>query len=276
MLELNSKGKVNQLALVLDGTYQYYRDGDLSFSYTYNDTRDNTSYNGNVANTATLVLPVKDDPRDLGRMSYSDNQFRHKVIVYGSLPTFYGFSLGLRYSGIGGTRNSLLSGANSNADFVSGTNDLAFIFDRNNGAVPQNVKDGLTAIINNPLASESIKQYIDKYAGKIAGRNAGVNGFYGVFDLRISKKIKLSHTQSLELSGDLFNVANLFKKTWGVNKALGTQALYATGIPATANTPALPAFDAAAKMFNYRVNTAGVVNPSGDPYQIQLGLRYSF
>jgi hypothetical protein len=49
-------------------------------------------------------------------MTYSDNQFRHKVVVYGSLPTFFGVSVGIRYSGIGGTRYSLLSGVNSNAD----------------------------------------------------------------------------------------------------------------------------------------------------------------
>ena len=276
VLELNSQGKVNQFAVVLDGTYQYYKDGDISFSYTLNDTKDNTSYNGNVANTATLVLPVKDDPRDLSRMSYSDNQFRHKVVVFGSLPTFYGISIGIRYSGIAGTRYSLLSGANTNADFVSGSNDLAFIFDRNNPSVPQNIKAGLETILNNPLASASIKDYINKYGGKIAERNGGVNRFYGVFDLRISKKIKLYKTQSIELSGDLFNAANLFNKTWGVNKSLGNQALYASGVPATGTSPALPAFDANNKQFNYRVNTAGIANSLGDPFQIQIGLRYNF
>lgn len=276
VLELNSKGKVNQFAVVIDGTYQYFKDGDISFSYTWNDSRDNTSYNGNVANTATLSLPVKDDPRDLSKMSYSDNQFRHKVVVYGSLPTIYGVSIGIRFSGIGGTRYSLLSGANSNADFVSVTNDLAFIFDSNNPSVPQNVKTGLVAILNNPDASQSIKTYINKYSGKIAERNGGINSFYGLFDVRVSKRIKLYKTHNIELSGDIFNLANMFKKTWGVNKSLGNQALYAIGVPATTTDPALPAFDAANKRFNYRVNTAGIVNPSGDPFQVQVGLRYSF
>jgi outer membrane receptor protein involved in Fe transport len=147
VLELTSKGKVNSFAAVIDGTWQYLRDGDLSFSYTYNDTRDNTSYNGNVANTATLVLPVRDDPRDLSRFSYSDNHFRHKVVIYGSLPTFYGVSIGVRYSGIGGTRYSLLSGGNTNGDFVTNSNDLAFIFDPNNPAVPQNIRTGLTTLL---------------------------------------------------------------------------------------------------------------------------------
>lgn len=276
VLELNSQGKVNNFAVVVDGTYQYFKDADISFSYTWNDTKDNSSYNGNVANTATLVLPVKDDPRNLSRMNYSDNQFRHKLVIYGSLPTFYGVSIGFRYSGIGGTRYSLLSGANSNADFVSGTNDLAFIFDPNNRDVPPNVQTGITAILNNPDASPSIKNYIRKYFGKIADRNEGINDFFGIIDVRVSKKFKVYKVHHFELSADIFNVANMLKKTWGVNRSLGNQALYAIGIPATSTTPAIPAFDAASTRFNYRVNTAGVVTPSGDPFQLQIGARYNF
>ena len=44
----------------------------------------------------------------------------------------------------------------------------------------------------------------------------------------------------------------------------------------TSTTPAVPGFDSANQRFNYRINTAGVVTPSGNPYQFQLGLRYSF
>ncbi|GAB4008665.1 carboxypeptidase regulatory-like domain-containing protein [Spirosoma migulaei] len=276
VLELNSQGKVNQFALVADATYQYYKDAEFSVSYTWNDTKDNTSFNGNVANTATLSLPVKDDPRDLTKMSYSDNQFRHKVVFYGTLPSFLGITVGIRYSGIGGTRYTLLSGANSNADFVAGTNDLAFIFDRNSEAVPANVKTGLQAILDNPDASQSIKNYINAYSGKIAERNGGINGFYGIFDIRASKRFRLYKTHTLELSADVFNFANLLNKTWGANKSLGTQALYALGIPATSTTPAIAGFDKTNQQFVYRVNTAGVVTPSGDPYQLQLGARYSF
>jgi hypothetical protein len=267
VLELNSTGKVNQFAVVVDGTYQYYKDGEISISYTWNDAKDNISYNGNVANTSTLVLPVKDDPRNVSNITYSDNQFRHKVVFYGTSPTFWGFSVGIRYSGIGGTRYSLLSGVNSNADFVSGTNDLAYIFDRKNSAVSQDVRNGLQAILDNPNASQSMKDYITRYSGKMAERNGGINGFYGVFDLRISKKFSLAKNkqQGLEISADLFNVANLLNKKWGAYKNLGNQALYANR-----------GFDQANQQFKYGVNTAGTVIPSGDPYQFQLGFRYSF
>ncbi|WP_255697029.1 carboxypeptidase regulatory-like domain-containing protein [Dyadobacter sp. CY326] len=276
VLELNSQGKVNTFAFVADATYQYFRDGEITMSYTYNDTKDNTSYNGNVANTATLSLPVKDDPRDLSQMSYSDNHFRHKIVFYGSLPSFWGVNVGVRYSGLGGTRYTLLSGANSNADFVAGQNDLAFVFDKNDPSVPENVRKGLQAILDNPLASQSVKDYITKYSGKMAERNGGINGFYGVFDLRVTKRIKIAGSHGIELSADIFNVGNLLNKEWGTNESLGSQALYALGIPASGTTPAVAGFDKANQKFVYRVNTAGVVTPSGNPYQFQLGLRYSF
>jgi len=276
VLELTSLGKVNQFAAVIDGTWQYLRDGDISVSFTWNDTKDNTSYNGNVANTATLVQAVRDDPRDLRRITYSDNQFRHKVVVFGSLPTFYGVSIGFRYSGIGGTRYSLLSGANTNGDFVTNSNDLAYIFDPNNPAVPQNVRNGLNAVLSNPDASESIKTYISRSFGQVAERNGGENAFYGFLDLRIAKKFTFYKKHNIELSGDIFNVVNMFDKYKGVSKNLGNQALYGLGVPATGTTPALPNFDATNQRFNYRVNTAGIPNPSGDPFQVQIGIRYNF
>jgi hypothetical protein len=276
VLELVSEGKINQFAVVADATYQYFRDGVITVSYTWNDTKDNTSFNGNVANTATLSLPVADDPRNLSAVTYSDNHFRQKVVVFGSLPSFKGISVGVRYSGIGGTRYSLLSGANSNADFVSGTNDLAFIFDRNNESVPENVRAGLQAVIDNPNASQSVKDYINEYSGRIAERNGGVNKFFGIWDVRANKKFTVHKTHGFELSVDIFNVANLLNKEWGRNESLGSQSLYALGIPATSTTPAIPGFDKTNQRYNYRVNTAGVVTPSGNPYQFQLGVRYSF
>lgn len=275
VLELTSDGKVNQFAVVADATYRYFRDGEFTVSYTWNDTRDNTSYNGNVANTATLVQPVKDDPRNLSRMSYSDNQFRHKVVFFGTLPTFWGVTVAVRYSGLGGTRYTLLSGANTNADFV-GTNDLAFIFDRNSEGLPTNVKTGLQAVLDNPDASQSIKDYINAYSGRIAERNGGINGFYGIFDIRASKRFRVYRNHGIELSADVFNFANFLNRNWGVNRSLATQALYALGIPPTANSPAVAPFDRASQRFVYRVNTAGVVTPSGDPFQVQLGIRYGF
>lgn len=265
VLEMVSEGKVNQFAFVIDGTWRYFKDGELSFSYTWNDTKDNTSYNGNVANSATLSKMVVDEPRDLSKMNYSDNQFRHKVVIYGSAPTFWGISLGARFSGIGGTRYSLAVGGNLNGDFVD-SNDLAYIYDPNNPNTPAYIRDGINSILSNPKVEQSTKDYIRRSFGKVAERNGGVNGFYGTLDLRIAKKFKLYKKNSLELSVDIFNVANLLNKDWGAGHNLGKQNIYS-----------IKGFDQGTKQYIYNVNAnTGISNLNGTPYQFQVGLRYAF
>lgn len=265
VLALNSEGKVNQYAIVAEGSYKYFKDGEISFSYTYNDTKDNTSYNGNVANTATLALPVKDDPRDLSRLSASDNQFRNKVVIYGTLPTFYGVSVGFRYSGIGGSRYSMIVAGNVNGDFVA-SNDLAYVFNPNDPTVPAATRTSIQAILDNPLVSESFKDYLNQSIGKVAERNGGINHFYGQFDIRVAKKFKTFGKQYVELSGDIFNVGNMLNKKWGVTEVLGTQSIYS-----------IAGFNAATNTYNYTVNpNAGIIVPSGNPFQVQIGLRYGF
>lgn len=128
-LEFTNGTKLNSKIAISDGEFRCYRDGYVNFSYTYNITKDNTSYNGNVANTSTFRR-LKSDPRDLFEINFSDRQFRHKVVAFGSAPTWKGFNLIGRFKGIGGTRYSLTIDADINGDFVGGTgnnNDLAFI-----------------------------------------------------------------------------------------------------------------------------------------------------
>ncbi|GAA4152352.1 carboxypeptidase regulatory-like domain-containing protein [Chryseobacterium ginsenosidimutans] len=252
VLELVSDGKVNQFSFVADTSYRYWRDGEITASYTWADIKDNTSYNGNVANSATLSTLVSGDPRNL-RMTYSDNQFRNKVVIYGNSPTIAGFTLGIRYAGMGGTRFSVTAGGNVNGDFVD-SNDLAYIF------------PNLTqTLIDNPEVGQALKNYITDYNNKIAERNGGKNGFYGVWDVRIAKKIKFEKIGAFELSVDIFNVANLLNKEWGVNKSYSNMSLYR-----------ITGFDQVTKQLKYSLNTSGLEPLTGNPYQIQIGAKYSF
>lgn len=258
--------KLEQAAMILDADVRYYKDGYFNISYTLNDARDNTSYNGNVANTSTF-RPVKSDPRDLSEINYSDAQFRNKVVFFGSAPSVKGFVFSGRFTGIGGTRYSLLVDADINGDFVGGPgsdNDLAFVFDPNNPTTPTSLKASIEKILNNP--DNRAKDYIRSSLGKIADRNGGSNPFSGIFDVRLAKTFKTYKKQALTLSVDVFNFANLLNKDWGVNYNLGNQSLlFVTG------------FNQATQNYNYRVNeNVGVVRQNGTPYQIQLGGRYSF
>jgi hypothetical protein len=265
VLELISEAKNNTCTLVADATWRYAGDGQLSATYTWNDARDNTSYNGNVANSATLYQMVVDDPRDLGTMSYSDVQFRHKVVLYGSSPTWKGFTAGFRYTGMAGTRYSMVVNGNINGDFVTG-NDLAFVFDPNDPQTPAAIRDDLNGLLNNPDVSDSFKDYLRDNFGRVAQRNGGINGWNGVFDLRLTKRFNLYRSHGIELSLDIFNVANLIDRSKGLTRNLSKQSLYnVTG------------FDAQQKQYAYSVNrSAGIVTAGGSTWQMQVGVKYLF
>lgn len=266
VLMLTNGAELTQKAMILDASFRYLKDGYLNVSYTLNDAKDNSSYNGNVANTSTF-LPVKSDPRDLTSIYYSDNQYRNKLVVYGTTPTWNGFSLGATFRGIGGTRYSMTVDADLNGDFVGGPgndNDLAFVFDPASPNISAANKASMEKVLANP--DNRAKEYILKSLGKIADRNGGVNPFAGTFDIRLQKDFKTYKKQKLTLSFDAFNFANLLNKKWGVNYNLGDQTLLL-----------VTKFDQAKKQYEYRVNeNVGVTQAAGTPYQIQLGARYSF
>ncbi len=265
VLELVSEGRNNTYTAVIDGTYRYFRDGQVTVSYTWNDSKDNTSFNGNVANSATLFQAVVDDPRDLSRMSYSNGQFRNKVVMYGTLPTFKGFTVGVRYSGIGGTRYSLIVNGNVNGDFVN-TNDLAFAFAPNGPGVPEPISSAMAEVLANP--DNLAKDYIQSSLGQVAARNGGENGYFGVWDMRVAKKVFFTKSKKsgLELGADIFNVANMLNKEWGTRKVLGNQTLMT-----------IRNFDPVNSQYVYEINpNVGVANPSGTPFQVQISGRVFF
>lgn len=266
VLMLTNGATLRQAAVIVDASYRYLGDGYLNVSYTLNDAKDNSSYNGNVANTSTF-RPVKSDPRDLSAVDYSDNQYRNKLVVYGSTPSWKGFSASATFRGIGGTRYSMTVDADINGDFVGGPgndNDLASVFDPNSPTISAANKASMEKILNNP--DNRSKKYILESLGKIARRNGGVNPFSGTFDIRVQKEFKTYKTQRLTLSFDAFNFANLLNKKWGVNYNLGDQSLLF-----------VTRFDQARQQYEYRINeNVGVTQPNGTPYQIQLGARYSF
>lgn len=265
VLELVSEGRNNSYTAVLDASYRYFKDGQVTASYTWNDSKDNTSFNGNVANSATLFQAVVDDPRDLSQMSYSNGQFRKKIVVYGTLPTFKGITVGVRYSGIGGTRYSLLVNGNVNGDFVN-SNDLAFAFDPNSPGVSESMREAMQNVLANP--ANLAKSYIESSLGQVATRNGGENGYFGFWDMRMTKKFFLNNSKKsgFELGADIFNIANMFNKEWGTSKNLGNQ-----------NLMTLRNFDRAKMQYIYEVNpNVGVANPGGTPYQIQISGRVFF
>lgn len=267
VLELESSGVLNQWAVVLEASMKLGTDGYFTVSYTKNDTKDNSSFNCCVANTSTF-RPVVDDPRDQS-VSYSDDHFSDKLVISAATPTIKGFQLGAIFNGVGGTRYSFLVGGNKsiNGDFVL-TNDLAYVFDPNDPKVPESIRKGMQALLDNPDITQSVKDYIRSNVGRVAERNGGINPFYYKIDLRLTKDFRIQKRHNLSLSADCFNFLNLIDKNLGVSYNHGN-----------INLLTMTAFDQATKNYVYNVESGAglkISSAGGTPWRIQLGLRYSF
>ncbi|MEM7549649.1 MAG: carboxypeptidase regulatory-like domain-containing protein [Bacteroidota bacterium] len=268
-LVLTDDGKLDQWAVIISGSARLGRDGYLDASFTYNEARDNSSYNCCVANTSTF-LPVEGDPRALN-YGFSDNNFNTKLVVNGATPSWKGLSLGVTVTGDGGSRYTFRTGRRStNGDFNSG-NDVAFVFDPNDSNTPQNIIDGYNDILNDPEVPSHFKEYLRESFGGFAERGGGRNPFAATVDARLIYNLRIPNSKhSIEFTADVFNFANLLNRDWGnTNNFRRGQTLQN-----------VTNFDSESESFVYQVRDSDSFHESnvvgGTPWRLQLGARYRF
>ncbi len=275
VLELTSTGEAKQHAAIIEGSLMLPRNSRLDASYTYNKARDNTTYGCCLARTSTTFTAITGDPRDLaGSWGPSDLDFRHKVVVSATAPEFFGVRIGARYVGNNGRPFSAIVNGDINGD-ESTSNDLAFVFDPDDPATPTAVADGMRKVLNNP--NNVAREYLAENLGRIATRNGAVVAWVSRIDVRATKRFATLRGQSVEVGLDIFNFANLLNKDWGAEYQLPPGI--SNQNPVVQRLPLLNVvgFDQATKRYRYTVNeNFGVLPKGGNPYQIQLSLRYAF
>ncbi|HET8625218.1 MAG TPA: carboxypeptidase-like regulatory domain-containing protein [Gemmatimonadales bacterium] len=275
VLELVSIGEANQRSVVAEAALRLPAGGSAWLSYTWNRARDNSTYGCCLARTATTFTAIPGDPRDLsGSWGSSDLDFRHKVVVVAASPELWGFRLGARYVGQNGRPFSAVVNGDINGD-ESNANDLAFVFNPADPATPPDVAAAMERVLDNP--DNVAAEYLHGNLGRIATRNGAFAPWNSRIDLRLSKRIGTFRGQAAELTVDVFNFANLLDGDWG------GQYLLPQGIsnqnPVVQRVPLLNVigFDQTTRRYIYSVNESfGVLQKQGDPYQIQLGVRYAF
>ena len=275
VLELVSAGRATQRAAILDAALALPGSAVMRASYTYNRSRDNSTFSCCIARTASLLTPVRSDPRDLsGSWGASDYDFRHKLVAYGELPAWRGITVGARYVGVSGRPFSLTVNGDINGDDYA-SNDLAFVFDPDDPATPPDIAASMRRILANPRSVA--RDYVRRSLGTIAARNGGRAPWAQRVDLRVAHRFPTTSGQFAELVVDVYNVANLLNPRWG-GQYLLPQGISASN-PTTQQLPLLNVvgFDQATRRYRYTVNeSVGVLRKRGDPYQLQLGMRYSF
>jgi hypothetical protein len=270
VLEFRSDAALVQRALILDASAALPRGGNVGGSFTFNNTRDNNSFNCCIAITSVFT-PVPGDPRDLA-WGQSSTDFRHKLVLYGSTPELFGGRLSFRAIGQSGTPWSPVVAQDINYDdvgqggsFANG-NDLAFIFDPARPGLDPALAEGMRALLDN--RDNLARAYLRDNLGTIAGRNAVRNPFVTQIDVRYAQRLPSVRGQSAEFTLDVFNFASLLNHQWGgvrVVPAANQVLLRTTG------------FDAATQNWRYATNpNFGRSVLSGNRYQLQAGVRYRF
>jgi hypothetical protein len=275
VLELISIGEANQRSAVAEAVVRLPGGGSAWLSYTWNRARDNSTYGCCLARTATTFTAIQGDPRDLsGSWGPSDLDFRHKVVVAAASPEWGGFRVAARYVGQNGRPFSAVVNGDINGD-ESNANDLALVFDPADPATAPDVAAAMQRVLDNP--DNVAAEYLRENLGRIATRNGAFAPWNNRIDVRLSKRIGTFRGQAAELTVDVFNFANLLDGDWG------GQYLLPQGIsnqnPVVQRIPLLNVvgFDRATQRYVYSVNESfGVLQNQGDPYQIQLGMRYEF
>jgi len=275
VLELVNTGEARQHAEIAEAHAALPLGALMDVSYTHNVARDNTTFGCCLGRTSTTFTAIRSDPRDLsGSWGPSDTDFRHKLVFAGSLPIGWGVQLGGRYVGSSGLPFSAIVNGDINGDEAT-SNDLAFVFDPNDPATPSAIAASMRKVLDNPR--NVARGYLRDNLGRIASRNGATAPWSERIDMRLSKTIRTTRGQSAELGVDVFNVANLLNRSWGAQYTLPVGI--SNQNPVVQRIPLLNVvgFNQTTRQYVYTVNeNFGVLQKSGNPYQVQLAARCRF
>lgn len=249
-------------------------------AYTYGVSRDVTSFvrNSHAANFEWNQAVVANDPG----LAFSNFDLRHKIVSYHfySIPLKRGtVRTGVFFNSRSGSPFSFVYAGDLNRD-GSSRNDLVYIPADASEIVLVPVQD---ANGNEVLSAEQQWQDLDAYIendaylsenrGRYAERNGPRTPWNHQVDLRFSyERLLGANRHRLELSLDLFNVANLLNTNWGKQHF----------VPNVENSSfSLLEF----KGIVDGTPTFQFINPEGTPWQIdplasrwqaQVSVKYSF
>ena len=275
VLELTSIGRASQHAAIAEATVTLPQDSRITLSYTFNRASDNTSYGCCLARTATTFTAITSDPRDLATSwGPSDLDFRHKVVVAGTLPTWLGVRVGVRYVGSSGRPFSAVVNGDINGD-ESTSNDLAFVFDPDASTTPKAIADAMRRVLSNPR--NVARRYLHNNLGQVASRNGASAPWIERVDLRAERDVQTVAGQSIAIALDIFNVANLLNRNWGAEYQLPGGISSQNPVVQRVALLNVVGFDQSSRQYVYTVNeNFGVLQKTGNAYQMQLSVRYRF
>ena len=255
---------------------------NTSVSYSYLEAK-NQMKSTEIASVLWAENPVEGNPNQPG-LSYSEFGNRHRltgVATYrhqwsDALATSFGVFVevaeGNKFVGAGGNRYSFVYSGDVNGDGMAG-NDLIYIPRSQSEII---FADAATAQQQWNDLNVFIEQddYLKEHRGEIANRFGALNPWFSNIDLKILQDISfnwMGRTQTLQLSLDILNAANLINSEWGV-RSIATSAATSPLQLIDHNGPG------GAPRFRFTAPSATFIDDPGlfSRWQAQFGVRYIF
>ena len=260
----NTSWSSKYFGAMIEAAMQIGRDGTFTVSYAKGKATGTPPYdNGDPRNANFSVGSSYWNYSSYGKNWYSDGDQPNKLVALFLSPSFHGFSISSSFQAYQNARYS----AYVNKDIIGETNDgtdLAYIYDPNNPATPDNIRTGMNTLLQK--TSPQFRKFLTDNFGKFAPYNGGIMPWRTQWNLSASYDLKLGGTHKLTFRADIFNVLNLLNYKWGgYTQIINTNLYNVTG------------FDQASHSFTYSVNTnAGTRQLTANYYSVQFGARYSF
>ncbi len=180
----------------------------------------------------------------------------------------YNVQLSLLYASASGTPFTYVVRGDANADGIgSGVmlNDIVYV-----------PRDSLDIALANPADWRTLDRFIEsepclrRQRGRIAERNSCRNPWFATLNARLIKAFPTVSGQSLELTGDVYNVLNLLNRQWGQSRV--------TTLDPRVPLLRLVGYDTGAGRGIYRLQLPGLrqIQDLASRWQVELGVRYVF
>jgi len=240
--------------------------GNLEFNaaYTWQKVRDYISLTSSQS-PSNVQFGTIDGDIHTRNLRPSVFEVPHKISLAGTANVPLGFVMSLIYTGTAGAPYAYVTTQDANADGFAG-NDPIYI--------PKSASD---ITLSDPAAWDRLNIFIAGQAclndnrGALMQRGSCRNPWTHFVDFRLGKRIPTFAGQSMEITGDIFNLLNLINSDWGLNRST-TFNENLSGLMGVAG------WDAANNRPKYSVPSSlparDRVSVGSSRWRIQLGLKY--
>ncbi len=255
----------------------FANDMRLMLGYNYLDSKDAASIDAEISSDAYDRNPANIQHSNTAELAPSLYGNKHRVV--GSLYKRFSYAenwathVAIFMEYVQGGRYSFTYSGDLNND-GSFLNDLIYI--PTDSEIDQMAFDGTAeqAAAQRSALKSFIGQddYLSENRGDYAEKYASVNPWYGRWDVRIMQELGLSNGNSIQLSLDILNAANLINNSWGVREiATITGLVQPLGVSVDPAT-----LDPTYSFDTSREDTYFNDFSLSSRWQAQLGLRYNF